>query len=175
MNDMQGRLDSMIDVAAALVMALAGGWSMLMLFPDLGLAATGGAALLVFAMTHAVMRLVGRPLVLGRVKPHPIAPLPFDEEAWAGDARDEAAPPPVIPAEDEPLVLDDILAEMAPSSRVVRLFAPEEVPTAGELKERIDRHLEGPEERIERPTPVELPDASERLAAAMGRARMERD
>lgn len=46
------------------------------------------------------------------------------------------------PAE-EPLLLDDILAEIGPDSRVVRLFDPAAMPTAGELKSRIDRHLDG--------------------------------
>ncbi len=43
--------------------------------------------------------------------------------------------------EPEALLLDDILASMAPDSRVVRLFAPDQVPTAGQLKARIDRHI----------------------------------
>lgn len=42
----------------------------------------------------------------------------------------------------EPLLLDDILAELGPDSRVVRLFGTGTVPTAGELKTRIDRHLD---------------------------------
>lgn len=45
-------------------------------------------------------------------------------------------------AEDE-LVLDDILAALDADSRVVRLFARDEMPTAGQLKDRIDRHLGG--------------------------------
>jgi hypothetical protein len=43
----------------------------------------------------------------------------------------------------EPLLLDDVLSELAPDSRVVRLFDPAAMPTAGELKSRIDRHLDG--------------------------------
>lgn len=43
---------------------------------------------------------------------------------------------------DEPLLLDDILAEIEPDSRVVRLFDPAAMPTAGELRSRIDLHLE---------------------------------
>ena len=44
-------------------------------------------------------------------------------------------------ADDEPLVLDDILAEIGPDSRVVRLFDRAAMPTPGELNERVDRHL----------------------------------
>jgi hypothetical protein len=45
--------------------------------------------------------------------------------------------------EPEALLLDDILAKMEPDSRVVRLFAPDQMPTAGQLKGRIDRHIGG--------------------------------
>ncbi|HEY7006971.1 MAG TPA: hypothetical protein VH392_10895 [Sphingomicrobium sp.] len=43
---------------------------------------------------------------------------------------------------EEALVLDDILAKLGPDSRVVRLFDPAAMPTAGELQSRIDRHLD---------------------------------
>lgn len=39
------------------------------------------------------------------------------------------------------LVLDDILAEIGPGARVVRLFDPTGMPTPGQLKSRIDQHL----------------------------------
>jgi hypothetical protein len=41
-----------------------------------------------------------------------------------------------------PLELDDILAEIEPDSRVVRLFGRKPMPTPGQLKSRIDNHLE---------------------------------
>ena len=50
------------------------------------------------------------------------------------------------PAHAEPFVLDDILAELGPESRVVRLFDRKAMPTPGQLKSRIDDHL-GQEER----------------------------
>ncbi|HEX5259528.1 MAG TPA: hypothetical protein VFW35_12215 [Sphingomicrobium sp.] len=46
-------------------------------------------------------------------------------------------------AEDDPLVLDDILEELGPDSRVVRLFDPAAMPTPGQLNARIERHLVG--------------------------------
>ena len=46
-----------------------------------------------------------------------------------------------VPEGDE-LLLDDILDQLEPDSRVVRLFDPAAMPTAGELKSRIDRHLD---------------------------------
>ena len=44
-------------------------------------------------------------------------------------------------ATQEPLVLDDVLAELGPDSRVVRLFDPAAMPTPAQLKSQIDRHL----------------------------------
>lgn len=43
----------------------------------------------------------------------------------------------------EPLDLDDILAEIGPESRVVRLFDRKAMPTPGQLRSRIDHHLDG--------------------------------
>ena len=45
------------------------------------------------------------------------------------------------PEATEPLVLDDILAQIGPDSRVVRLFDRDAMPTPGQLKARIDQHL----------------------------------
>lgn len=48
-----------------------------------------------------------------------------------------------IELEPEPdvLLLDDMLVSMPTDSRVVRLFAPDQMPTAGQLKAQIDRHI----------------------------------
>lgn len=43
--------------------------------------------------------------------------------------------------QEDPLVLDDILAEIGPDARVVRLFDRKAMPTPGQLKSRIDDHL----------------------------------
>jgi hypothetical protein len=42
---------------------------------------------------------------------------------------------------DPALLLDDVLAQLGPDSRVVRLFDRDSMPTPGQLKARIDRHL----------------------------------
>jgi len=62
------------------------------------------------------------------------------------------------PGAGEPLLLDDILAELGPDSRVVRLFDPEAMPTPGQLKSRIDSHLEPGQE---------YPDAGQALHDAL--------
>jgi hypothetical protein len=66
-------------------------------------------------------------------------------------------------ASQQPLVLDDILAELGPDARVVRLFDRQKMPTAGQLKSRIDDHLEQG-----RATPA---DASQALSAALAELR----
>jgi hypothetical protein len=53
--------------------------------------------------------------------------------------RPEASSPPTTP---DPLELDDVLAQIGPDSRIVRLFDPAKMPTPGELKSRIDSHLD---------------------------------
>lgn len=69
--------------------------------------------------------------------------------------------PPVT----EPLVLDDILAELGPDSRVVRLFDPAVMPTPGQLKGRIDDHL-----RQGAPPPAHA-DAAQALSDALAELR----
>ena len=59
------------------------------------------------------------------------------------------------------LALQDILAELGPNSRVVRLFDPAAMPTPGQLNARIERHLE------RRDFPATAPDASQALYDAL--------
>lgn len=61
--------------------------------------------------------------------------------------------------------LDDIFAEAGPDSRVVRLFDPRTMPTAGQLKTRIDDHLGRGK------PPVPLSDASQALSEALAELR----
>ena len=72
---------------------------------------------------------------------------------------------PDAPVQAEPFVLDDILAELGPESRVVRLFDRKAMPTPGELKSRIDTHLEQEERRSGGP------DASQALSDALAELR----
>ena len=86
--------------------------------------------------------------ILGKVQPRaPRLPVPiFDVRQVEPYERFEAAATgPVEPCArgEDALLLDDILAELGPDSRVVRLFDPSAMPTAGELQSRIDRHREG--------------------------------
>ena len=69
------------------------------------------------------------------------------------------------PAEDEPLILDDILAEIGSDARVVRLFDRRSMPTPGQLKSRIDGHLQ------QASTPTAPVDASQALSEALAELR----
>jgi len=65
---------------------------------------------------------------------------------------------------EEPLELNDILGELRPDARVVRLFDRKQMPTPGQLKSRIDSHLEQ--------APVRpLSDASQALSDALAELR----
>ena len=59
-------------------------------------------------------------------------------------------------------VLDDILAELGPDSRVVRLFDRSAMPTPGQLQSRIDAH----QSRSTAPN-----DASQQLSEALAQLR----
>ena len=146
----------LIDSMAAAVAGGAAGWCALVLLGPLQAAITGSAVLAI-AM-----------LGLRAVKPEPRRyPLPvFELPGW------EAEPEVLELTELEPLVLQDALPAPDPDSRVVQLFARQPLPTAGELKARIDAHLEGQPHR--QPTPaaggevVSLPvDASAALRNAI--------
>ena len=65
------------------------------------------------------------------------------------------------------LLLDDQLVEAEASSRVVRLFAAPPLPTPGQLKERIDRHLATGTMHVVREYEGPAPDASDALYAAL--------
>jgi len=72
----------------------------------------------------------------------------------------------VAPTRSEgPLVLDDILSELGPDSRVVRLFDRKAMPTPGQLKSRIDSHLG------QGSAPAGASDASQALADALAELR----
>ena len=63
------------------------------------------------------------------------------------------------------LLLDDPLPATAPDSRVVQLFADGRMPTAGQLKHRIDRHL------ADGARPAAPSDASDALSEALAELR----
>ena len=85
------------------------------------------------------------------------------------ELRSEAAPEPAAEREAE-LLLDDVLAELSPDSRVVRLFDAAAMPTPGELQARIERHL-GSLRGPAAPPPIGDHDASQALHEALAELR----
>jgi len=75
--------------------------------------------------------------------------------------EDELLPDEPV-AEEEELLLE-VRAWPESDSRVIRLFDPARMPTAGELQERIDRHLQSPKRVI--------PDAAQELHDAIAALR----
>ncbi len=69
----------------------------------------------------------------------------------------------VEPEEEEELLLEVRAWPTAEDSRVIRLFDPARMPTAGELQQRIDRHLQSPNRVI--------PDAAQELHDAIAALR----
>ena len=124
------------------------------------------AAAAAFAATYVAARTVlkrvggdSRPFPLPAFAPAELGP------GWAAIPDElllttDMAVAPAAAASDDPLLLDDILGELAPDSRVVQLFEPAAIPTAGELQAHIERHLRSG-------TPEAPPDASADLHAAL--------
>lgn len=75
---------------------------------------------------------------------------------------------PPVEKRSDPLLLDDVLAELRPDSRVVQLFDPNRMPTPGELKTRIDRHLGAVSTGV---SDEPQPDASQALYDALAELR----
>jgi hypothetical protein len=125
-NDNAGWL---FDIGGASALAGAAGFAFFKLGPpDFLPFGAAVAASLAFLAAYAVLRSVG-------------------SEPAALPLSVFSAPEILLEPEPEALLLDDILATMGPDSRVVRLFAPDQLPTAGQLKAQIDRHIGAAPER----------------------------
>jgi hypothetical protein len=150
------RIETAIDTGAAAIFASASAFSLAQLAGSA--AGTAAGALLAFAGILFGLRSVA--------PEERVLPLPEFELQPALEVMDEL----ILTDSDrwEPaaveLMLDDVLAQLGPNSRVVRLFDPASMPTPSELKARIDRHLDGQA----RSSP---PDASQALHDALAELR----
>jgi len=146
-----------VEYASAIAFASAIGFAVGSFFP---LPCAVGGATLAFILSARVLRAVARTpqFILSDFS------LPELEE-WPDELLlTERHEPPV--AEEEPLLLDDVLAEMGPDSRVVRLFDRKAMPTPGQLRSRIDRHLDD-----HRAPEADAQDASQALLDALAELR----
>lgn len=129
----------MVDAGSASLFAGAAGYSALLLASP---AAAAAAAAIAFVGAHQA---------LGRIDRQPRFALPdfavstveAEEDALLLTELTELLLTETVATGDE-LLLDDPLDQPAPDSRVIRLFDPRTLPTAGDLHDRIERHLQRP-------------------------------
>lgn len=174
----RAKFDWLAELGGAAALAFAGGYAALKAAPSLALP---GAE----AMTAGGLAFFGLGMVAMRAVPstRPILALPdFALEPVMLDILllDEVAEEPLLldqlyqgePLlldtlyEEEALLLQDALADPADNSRVIQLFSGQPLPTAGETKDRIDRHL-----TAKSAWPPPQPDASAALFAALDELR----
>jgi hypothetical protein len=137
------RFERVVDTLAATLFAAAVGFAVgSLLRGNVGhpkLEVVAGAALIsAYLISNRILRKVGSGASRHRLQefaPPALEALPLDELVLTEADRLHAHV-------EEPLELTDILAEIAPDSRVVRLFDPSSMPTPGQLRDRIDRHLD---------------------------------
>jgi len=155
------RIEQVVDLAAAAVLAVAAGFCALRLSWRLGpSAAVAGLGLCAcFALLRSVRPTDGR----FRIGDFALAEVPAPPEELLLTEADRVADEPAVRPDE--LLLDDVLAQVVPDSRVVRLFDRAAMPTPGELRARIDRHLDGSR------GPAAAPDASQALHEALAELR----
>ena len=170
-------IEKNVDRAAAALFAIAAGYAAYEWFsrgagqPVLG-AETAAAAVAGFWLSLRALGAVqpaARKLAVPVFDLRDIDPLESEEllltETCVGELLLTDRHEPADSGSEEPLVLDDILAELGPDSRVVRLFDPAAMPTPGQLNDRIERHL------VRDPPPAAYHDASQALHEALAELR----
>jgi hypothetical protein len=129
------RIEQAIDVAAAAVFAVAAALAAIRLGAAVAVAAGFAALGLCLGLLRSIKAPAGE-FVLQGFEPAALPQCIQLEELELTDADR------LHPAGDGELILEDVLADLSESSRVVRLFDPAAMPSPGELKSRIDRHLD---------------------------------
>ena len=148
------RAEAALDLGAAVALGVSVAWASVQLAVDPLFAAAAGAlgCIVAFAALRQV-RPADRAFALPNFE---ALALDLPDELILTDA-DQVSP------DTHELVLDDVLPPADPSSRVVRLFDVSAMPTPGELKAHIDRHLAASQSAP--------PDASQALFEALAQLR----
>ena len=154
-------MERILDAVAAAIFAIAAGYCAARL--SLGGAAVASVAGLSLCGVFALLRAVP-PIGRFRLAEFALADVPDRPGELQLTEADRL--PPEEPGDSPELLLDDVLAQLGPDSRVVRLFDPAAMPTPGELRARIDRHLDSSNAR-----PAPHPDASQALHEALAELR----
>ncbi len=160
-------LGQTVDRSAAVIFSAAVGWALFASFDrqpvEMQWTATAAGAAASFWAAFLLLRRVSR----DRQFPlSDFAPVEFDygesvEREVGSGAEGILVREPS--ADEEELLLDDALDLVSDQSQVIRLFDPAQMPTAGELQERIDRHLGS--------GPRAVPDSTNELYAALSALR----
>jgi hypothetical protein len=160
------RIEAAADQAASAVFAAAAGYASFNLVAPQNWVAAGATALIAYFLWTRLLAMVEpspAPLLLPAFEVAAFDLPPQPEELVLTEEHRLASP--ASGAAGEELLLDDVLAELEPDSRVVRLFDPPAMPTPGQLKQRIDRHLE------DSSSLASVPDASDALYDALAELR----
>jgi hypothetical protein len=162
MRDQASKIERAVDASAAVLLAMATAYCSARL--SLGLPVVGAASFAGFCFGFAALRAV-RPeeRTFQIVDFAPAESEDFDADLTLDGEHDAEAD---VPDGSPELLLDDVLAELGPDSRVVRLFDPAAMPTPAELQARIARHLGSA-----RPGPAPEVDASQALHEALAELR----
>jgi len=155
------RIEGIASFAAATVLAVAVGFAVSRLTPSM--TTVGGAAASALFIALLVLRSIAPGAGEFSLVPFGPAELAFEELdellLTEADRIDTSAG-------DDELVLDDILADLGDDSRVVRLFDASAMPTPGQLRARVDRHLG------QTRAASDAPDASAALHEALAELRL---
>jgi len=166
------QIEAAVDRLAAAMFALAATFGVWKFVPASGIAFQAGAGVLSYLLFVRLLRGIGDGAPRFRMPEFEIPgfePVELPElllteqvELILTEADRLQAQEPYRPDE---LLLDDILAEIGPNSRVVRLFDPATTPTPGQLNARIVRHLN------DEASPAAPADASQALYDALAELR----
>ena len=158
------RIEAIANLTAAAIFAAAVAYAVSWLTSST-LASGAGAAAALFAALQILRSIAPREqdYPLAEFEPAELVIADDVDELLLTDA-DRVDPAPSHDADDV-LELDDVLSELGDGARVVRLFDVSAMPTPGQLKARIDRHLDQP--HPQRATP----DASAALHDALAELR----
>jgi|SoimicmetaTmtHAB_FD_contig_61_1075381_length_1253_multi_2_in_0_out_0_2 hypothetical protein len=133
------RIEAIASVGAAAILAVAVAFAASQLTASVVTGVAGAAA--AFFVTGRILRSVApnpNDLPLAEFEPAGLIFEELDELVLTDADRIDHAPPA---GDDDVLLLDDVLAGTGHGSRVVRLFDASKMPSPGQLKDRIDRHL----------------------------------
>jgi hypothetical protein len=177
----KARFDWLAEMCGATALAAAVGYAALKMGPSVGLAApaamttAGFAGLALGTLAMRSVRPAPRRLPIGEFavakldseRPEPLLlDTIFEGPLLTGEhSEEEPLLLEEVAEDDHALLLVDALRMAAPDSRVVRLFDHQPMPTPGQLKDRIDRHLAGAPRHPS--PPMSPPDASQALYAAL--------